>query len=229
MSLLSLGKKIIDKYPALITITAFMHNHILGFNVIRLKRGNTLIGMERSYIKKSKVRVYGVNNTVDFGDTCFLEGLQIYINGNDNYIKLGRRVYAKGVEFHIEDSNNQLLIGDHTSFNGYSHLALTEGKKIEIGKDCMFSSNVMIRTGDSHSIIEVESRKRINEAMDVVIGEHVWLGNQVILLKGADIGANSLVGSGAVVTSRFEERNIIIAGNPAKIIKRGIDWNRVRI
>jgi acetyltransferase-like isoleucine patch superfamily enzyme len=121
------------------------------------------------------------------------------------------------------------MIGDHTSFNGHTHLALTEGKKIHIGKDCMFASDVTVRTGDSHSIIEAESGRRINEAMDITIGEHVWFANHVILLKGASIGPHCIIGSGSVVTAPFDESNAVLAGNPAKVVRRGIDWCRERL
>ena len=44
--------------------------------------------------------------------------------------------------------------------------------------------------------------------------------------KGVNIANNSVIGASAVVTKGFEESNVIIAGNPAKVIKRGINWRR---
>ena len=229
MSLFTFGKGLINKYPFLVFITASIYNRIFGRNSFKIKGENTIIGLNLSYLKKTKILIYGKNNVVDFGETCYLESSRVYIYGNNNKIILGKRIYAEGVDFHIEDNYNTLTIGDHTSFNGYTHLALTEGKNITIGEDCMFASNITVRTGDSHSIIEIDSKKRINEAKDVSIGEHVWLGNHTIILKGVNIQPHSIIGSGSIVPVSFNEGYVAIAGNPAKIIKYGVDWKRERI
>jgi serine acetyltransferase len=52
----------------------------------------------------------------------------------------------------------------------------------------------------------------------VVLGENVWIGDSAIVCKGVTIGENSVVGAGAVVASDFPA-NVIVAGNPARIIK----------
>lgn len=47
-----------------------------------------------------------------------------------------------------------------------------------------------------------------------------------IILKGSQISNNTVVGAGTIVTKKYEEPNCILAGNPAKIVKRNIDWDR---
>ena len=56
------------------------------------------------------------------------------------------------------------------------------------------------------------------------IGRRVWIGRNVVICKGCSISDNSIVGVGSVVTRPFEEKNVVIAGNPAEIKKRGIHW-----
>jgi len=102
------------------------------------------------------------------------------------------------------------------------------GSRITIGEECMFANDIDIRCGDSHSIIETASGNRINFAEDVTIGRHVWVAAHAIILKGVTIGADSVVASGAIVT-RSCEPGSILAGNPARVIKSGISWNRERI
>ena len=57
----------------------------------------------------------------------------------------------------------------------------------------MLSSQMDIRTTDSHSIISLETKQRLNQASDIKIGKHVWLGNGCRVLKGAVIGDNSVI------------------------------------
>ncbi len=56
------------------------------------------------------------------------------------------------------------------------------------------------------------------EAKDVILKKGCWIGANVTILSGVIIGENSVVGAGSVVTKSFPKR-VVIAGNPAKIIK----------
>lgn len=152
-----------------------------------------------------------------------------YINGDNNKILIQKGVrYNKG-SLWFEDSYGTILISENTSIES-AHLAVTGiGKKIEIGKDCMFSSDIEIRTGDSHSIINNITGQRINIEKDVIIGNHVWIGSNVSVLKGSIIGNNSIVGTRSLVSGEFTESNVILAGVPARIVKSQINWNRERI
>jgi acetyltransferase-like isoleucine patch superfamily enzyme len=100
--------------------------------------------------------------------------------------------------------------------------------KALIGADCMFASDIEIRTSDAHSVIDTASGERINLAEDVTIGNHVWIASHSIILKGVNIGENSVVAAGAVVTNSCPPGSIL-AGNPARVIKTGITWTRERI
>ena len=109
------------------------------------------------------------------------------------------------------------------------HLAVTEpGSVLEIHKDCMLANHIEIRTGDSHSIIDVATGKRINNASNVTIQDHVWVGAHAKILKGVTIGHNSIIGTGAIVTCDIPP-HVVAAGVPAKVVKNGIDWRRQRI
>ena len=96
------------------------------------------------------------------------------------------------------------------------HIACIEGKKVHIGERCLFSDSITFRTGDSHSILD-NSGKRINKAKDITIGDRVWIGQQVTVLKGTPVGANSIVGTGSLLTGKMYDSNSIIAGVPAKV------------
>ncbi|MDR2527225.1 MAG: hypothetical protein LBC92_05125 [Rickettsiales bacterium] len=91
----------------------------------------------------------------------------------------------------------------------------------------MFSCGIVIYASDVHSIFDIHTKKLLNRVSSpLIIGNHCWIGRDVKLLKNAGISNNTIVGMGSVVTKKFTESYIAIAGNPAKIIKRDIDWTR---
>ena len=88
---------------------------------------------------------------------------------------------------------------------------------IVIGDDCMFAPNVQLYTA-THPIDPVERRSGLEYALPITIGNNVWLGGGVIICPGVSLGDNVVVGAGAVVTKSFGD-NLVIAGNPARIIR----------
>ncbi|OAP40271.1 hypothetical protein ATB98_02195 [Sinorhizobium saheli] len=77
-------------------------------------------------------------------------------------------------------------------------------------------------------MIERASGKRVNSPGSVSIGDHVWVGLGAIISKGSSVPADSIVGAMSFVNGKFDEEGTVIAGVPAKVIKRGVTWSRVR-
>lgn len=153
---------------------------------------------------------------------------RIYIRGNNNVVHIGTGVHARNAEFWIEDDGNSIVVENNTTFIGKIHLACIEGTSISIGKNCLFSSEIVFRTGDSHSILNAEG-KRINPSEAIKIGDHVWVGHRVTVLKGVSVPNNTVIGTGSIITKSFSEGHVIIAGVPGKIIRRQTNWNVERI
>lgn len=176
---------------------------------------------------KTMIQVSGGGNSVTVMPNSVLKRAKIFIHGNNNRVVVDSNAYLEGTVVHIEDNNCLIEIGERT-FIGPSHLACTEdGRSIVIGKDCMFSSNINVRTGDSHSIVDMEG-KRINPAQSVSIGDYCWIGEGAKIMKGVTLQKDTIVASGAIVTRSFTS-NCILAGNPAKVIKEGVSWDKKRI
>ena len=91
-----------------------------------------------------------------------------------------------------------------------------------------YPNDIEIRNTDSHKIYDKNTNKRINEGNSINIGNHVWLGMRAIILKGVNIGDNSIVAAGSIVTKDVKA-NTIIPGNPAKQIKENIYWTREEV
>ena len=129
----------------------------------------------------------------------------------------------------IEDNDCEIRIGTRTTFEDV-HFSVTEPKsKIIIGEDCMFAYDIDLRTGDSHSIIDSTTMKRINYAKNVEIDNHVWVASHVSILKGVKISPNSVVATRSTVTKIFDKSGVLIGGTPAKVLKENITWDRTTI
>jgi acetyltransferase-like isoleucine patch superfamily enzyme len=92
----------------------------------------------------------------------------------------------------------------------------------------MLSQDIRISTTDSHSVIDNETGLRLNNAADIIIEPHVWIGYAAAINKGVIIGHDSVVAGHSVVTKSVEPHTVV-AGVPAKPVKGNINWDRKRI
>ncbi|MBR0425490.1 MAG: acyltransferase [Clostridia bacterium] len=201
-------------------------NHLPFNNRFRL-HGNRL-NCRGALLRGTRITVTGKNNRITIGKGSRLFGCKLLITGDNNTIELGEFDSCISLDLFTEDNGNRIQCGRHINFAGAIHIASIEGCTISIGDDCLFSSQVVIRNGDSHSVLDSDGN-RINPSKDVVIGDHVWVGYRALLNKGVRIPPNSIVGTGAVVTKPFTEPNVAIAGNPARIVKENVTWQNERI
>lgn len=87
---------------------------------------------------------------------------------------------------------------------------------ITIGDDTFIAPNVQLIT-ENHGIEPDE--RRILTSRPIVIGKNVWIGAGVVILPGVTVGDNAVIGAGSVVTKNVEA-NTVVAGNPAKPIRK---------
>lgn len=96
---------------------------------------------------------------------------------------------------------------------------ITCGDLIEIGGGCTIGRDVIIRSYDGHEIVGNKNKV----AMPIHIGNHVWIGQRAIILKGVTIGDGAIIAAGSIVTKDVPAHSVV-AGNPAKVIKENITW-----
>ena len=210
-------------------VAAYIYS-LLGHNSTKLKGSGNEVITQGTFRKGCNIRVYGNNNRIVFSESIYgISNVRISIYGNDNEILIGENFATDGLSFSVEDNNNKIIVGKNCHGGGHSELAAIEGTHLILGDDCMLSANITIRTGDSHSVLNASSRERINKSKSVLIGNHVWIGNTVLIFKGTQISDNSIVAGGSVVTGKAFPKNCIVGGNPAKVIKEGADWCSERI
>ncbi len=172
--------------------------------------------------------VRGDRNEIVIAPGAFLRGVRFHIRGSGHRVYIGERVRisVRG-QIWMEDRDGELRIGRGTTLVS-GQLAVTEpGSRLIIGEDCMLATEVEIRTGDSHAILDARTGERINPAQDVVLEDHVWVGARAMILKGCTLGRDSIVAAGAVVTRSCPPR-CIVAGNPARVVREGVTWRRAR-
>ncbi len=148
------------------------------------------------------------------------------IIGSKNLIFIGKTKFRlEGINIVSTTADECGLIIDRNFSCWKCLIQLSEKKCVQIGTNVMFGPDVEIRTSDFHAIFD-ENGKVINFGKDVIIDDHVWIGTRVLLMKGAQISANSVVGAGAIVTKKFLENGCLIVGIPAKVCKNNINWTR---
>ncbi|SHK17988.1 maltose O-acetyltransferase [Desulforamulus aeronauticus DSM 10349] len=93
--------------------------------------------------------------------------------------------------------------------------------EIRIGDNCFIAPGVHIYTA-THPLNPTERISGVEYGLPVKIGNNVWIGGRAIINPGVTIGNNVVIASGAVVTRDVPD-NVVVGGNPAKIMKQILD------
>ena len=127
---------------------------------------------------------------------------------------------STGTNFHLNpglivDYGFNVHIGE--DFYANFNCTLLDICPITIGKNCMLAPNVQLYTA-THPLDPVKRNTSIEFGKPITLGDNVWVGGGAIIIPGVTLGNNVVVGAGAVVTKSFPD-NVVIGGNPAKVIK----------
>jgi acetyltransferase-like isoleucine patch superfamily enzyme len=141
--------------------------------------------------------------------------------GNDTHIRGELLVFNHGGKIQIGDN---CYIGEGTR--------IWSGHDIKIGNNVLISHNVNIVDTNSHELDSVERSERFKDLManghwvdkgsiltsPIIVHDNAWISFGAIILKGVSIGEGSIIAAGTVVTKDVPDF-VVVAGNPAKIIK----------
>jgi galactoside O-acetyltransferase len=148
------------------------------------------------------------------------------------FVGVGRIVLGEAVQFgwkntpdfysgycHVEAAAPGALVevGARTEFNNNLFIR-SEGAGIRIGADGLFGADVEIFDSDFHDLHPERRRDGDQTMRPIEIGDNVYVGMGVRILKGSSIGSNSVIGAGSVVAGAIPA-DVIAAGNPARVIR----------
>lgn len=175
---------------------------------------------------------------VEYGKNLLLKGVPVIFNKSGANLIMGDNVTVKSSFLSnlvglysrtiivTRAPGAEIVIGNNVGISGATIYAR---KSIQIGDNTCIGGNAKILDNDFHPI-EVEIRnKLLNDpsggdsdmvpSKPITIGRNCFIGCNSIILKGTVLGDGCVVGAGAVVSGKFDD-NCVIAGNPARIIKR---------
>ena len=159
---------------------------------------------------------------VEIGSDCQFRGWSSFLIVENSTIKIN-----KNCRFNSDTISNRIGINHKCmistlqkgafleigSDSGFSGVSIGCFKKIIIGRNVKVGANVLITDSDWHL-----DDSRVSEPKPIFIGDNVWLGYGVVVMKGVTIGDNTIIGINSVVVKDIPP-NVVAAGNPCIVIK----------
>ena len=208
-----------------------------GRYVARARAAGNVIEVDPEDVGRVRIKVKGTGNRIRIGALRPGNGivkLSLCANGCEVTIGAGLAVSRRLDVLMGQDHPNfgavtgcRLSVGERTSVESAEILLFNSNATVSVGADCMIAYDVTIHHTDAHPIYDLETGALANPVGDLRVGDHVWIGARATLLKNCSVADGCIVGWGSVVTGRFEEPNVALAGNPARVVSkpgRKLDW-----
>ena len=179
------------------------------------------IALSNGHFCYNTITIEGENNVLDLSASIYKTKIKIF--GSNNKLIIHAK-YINFTELIIRGDNCTIEIGEGTTIGSGMIVCMGNHTSITIGNNAMLADNIDIWNSDTHPIFD-DNNNLINPSSSISIGDYVWLGKGVRVLKGVTIGDGAVVGMNSLVTKDVES-NSMNAGMPSRQIKRGIHWKR---
>jgi acetyltransferase-like isoleucine patch superfamily enzyme len=148
---------------------------------------------------------------------AFEKRCSIILKGKESSIIFGNTNYFYK-DLVLECYNCKIIFGNNCSFNRNNNLISRFG--IRIGDNVITGPNVSLYDHNHcFSDSNIPFWKQGFFGKEIIIGNNVWIGTNSVITSGVNIGDNVVIAAGSIVTKNIES-NSVVAGNPAKIIKK---------
>lgn len=182
-----------------------------------------------TWLTKLQLKFYSVEfgrNFISVGLVDFNIHKTSIFQINDNLVLINSRKYSVLGKCNpckiTVGKNAKLVIGSKV---GMSNVTIIAYNNISIGSNILLGGGVIIVDTDFHSLSHTDwhtDADNVNmKTSPVIIHDNVFIGMDAIILKGVEIGMNSIIGAGSVV-SKSIPANEVWAGNPARFVKKVI-------
>lgn len=208
---------LIDKLKKIDILKTIYYTFILK-NINKKEQKNFFLCFKKSNFQLEKTAKIILNGILKFSDNDIIgSNRQSNLRMDENSILEIRNNFSiyYGADI-ILFKGAKLNLGSGF-FN--SNIKIRCHERIEIGENVAISHDVTIMDSDAHEGLWEGYEK----TKPIKIGNHVWIGTRVTILKGVTIGDNAIIAAGSVVTKDIPN-NTIVAGVPAKVIKTNINW-----
>lgn len=175
-------------------------------------------------MQNSTINFVGSGNYLFCEDGVKLINSTINFSGSDSVVYLSSSPKEAKLKCTIYNDCN-LYVGKNAYYNGVLHVIISEQSTVFIGESALMSYGITMRTADPHLVFSNDTYERINPTKSIFIGDHVWLGQDLIILKGTQIGSGSIIGAGSVVAGKTIPHNTSWAGNPARQLAKNVFWD----
>jgi acetyltransferase-like isoleucine patch superfamily enzyme len=225
MNMKLLLKKLISMLNKLVLIFQSVPFEMRGnsfylFRIAATKK-NAFVFKNSEFVK-SRIHVSGSDNSINVTHALVSDST-ISMTGDHNKIILNEGVNLRGATIIIRGSHCSISIGSNTTFGGIRIVNVGSDCAITIGEGCLFADHIELWSSDTHPITN-DKHEIINHEAPITIGDKVWVGSHVIVLKGVSIGDGSVIGMGTIVT-RDIPSHVISVGNPNRTVKEGVSWS----
>lgn len=147
------------------------------------------------------------------------------------YLNLGELKPQPARPLHLQvtfyNGKNQLLYWGEGASSVETRCVINgEGRAIVVKRDAMLSNGVYLRTHDGHALVDLAEQEILNPGGDIEVHEHVWLGQDALVVGQARIGSGSVVGTKSMAKGDID-KTCVAGGVPAKVLKRNVTWGRL--
>jgi acetyltransferase-like isoleucine patch superfamily enzyme len=142
---------------------------------------------------------------------------KIFANGSNLGVWRSPYYFNSYIYLDARSKDSRICIGKNVWINNNAFIC-ADKTSITIKDDCLIGTNFSCIDSDFHCLKPDKRSCPDYECNPVILERNIFIGNNVSILKGVTIGENSVVANGAIVTKSFPA-NVIIGGNPAKIIR----------